>query len=1022
MWSRSVLVVVATVVLGGSAASAQSVTTGAIRGRVVDAASRVPLGGIAVAASAGRDTRTTRTADDGTFALVDLVPGTYDVTFADGADRRVVRRGIRVVVLQTAYVQQAIDRTRTGELVIDAPGAAVDPGSAALRWVADRQRLDDVPRVGWTHDAVMGSAPTGLGDGHGVAFVGATSLDNRYVVNGLDTTSPRSGLTGTFVPLDLVDHLVVTTGGATAEHGRAIGGLVAAVTRTGTNELRGSVFAQVAPGALAAARREVTPDTGTLAVRHIGGVDAVLGFELGGPIVRDHAWFHVGFAPRRIQLDYTRTIQRRTDCRQRLADGSLSRCDPELADGVPDVDPATGQLIVEAVDTETRTQWSQTYATTARADVAVGAHRGMASAVVAPWHAELPELYGARSADRKTWGGTVDAAATWTSRLLADRLRVDAAIGYHRDWVHAAATDWVRDYVPRTILETWRFADLAGEGTESVAALAGCSDGAGDPYPLIENCPGIVSYAIDGPGSIGRYLEERRSARLEVSTSGTAGGRHDLRLGIAADDERSERSLRLSGGALRRRWAGAAEPFWVRQHAQLAMVEDADPRFADSCMLDGQAYRCQILAGVPGEPGGTDDAQSVALAAYASDRWQVRPDLVVEAGLRAEAQRLRHAERLRGNTDPVTGNRIPATALALPASVLPRLGVSYDPSGQGRARVFGHWGRYREAIGTEVVEAYFSRAVALSGSSSWLPQLRVDPGLRAGSVDAYVAGAEYEVVPGLAAGAAWQRRTLRRAVEDVWVDDAWTLVNPGFGRGAVVPRATRDHDALVVTLMGQPARRLTLLASYAYARTRGNYTGTLGYDHGGASATHTSRQLDEPALLVNATGPLPHDRPHYVKIDAAYELPVGPRSALVVGTRVRALSGTPVTARGGWPDRPFLLPRGALGRTPWATGFDLRLGVRIALAKGVAGELYVDVVNVADAQTVNAVEQQYPGREQFDTAWLPIVGGTYSDLIWLKEAETDGGDRRVARRNPGFGQPISRYRPRWMSFGARITF
>src|SRR5689334_1446670 len=97
------IVVGASLVLVAAPAAAQSITTGAIKGTVTDRITGDPLPGITVTAGS----QTVITEGDGSYAITQLVPGTYDVTF-DLGDTKVVRSHVEVLVDSEVRLDQRI--------------------------------------------------------------------------------------------------------------------------------------------------------------------------------------------------------------------------------------------------------------------------------------------------------------------------------------------------------------------------------------------------------------------------------------------------------------------------------------------------------------------------------------------------------------------------------------------------------------------------------------------------------------------------------------------------------------------------------------------------------------------------------------------------------------------------------------------------------------------------------------------------------------------------------------------------
>jgi hypothetical protein len=305
----------------------------------------------------------------------------------------------------------------------------------------------------------------------------------------------------------------------------------------------------------------------------------------------------------------------------------------------------------------------------------------------------------------------------------------------------------------------------------------------------------------------------------------------------------------------------------------------------------------------------------------------------------------------------------------------------------------------------------------------------------------------------------YQNRRMGRVIEDVSTDgaDTYIIANPGewsAGDEARLERQIaqtddederarlehqlelfrgirafdaprRDYDALQFTLTRRFSKEFQLQASYTYSKNQGNYPGLLSYDNGQVDP-NISSQYDLIELLANRDRPLPHDRPHYLKLDAIYT--PRPRAGLgtVLAGRVprrcpacRATCSAPHALYGA--DESFLLPRGSIGRTGLEHGLDLRVAYKRTLARGAEAEIFADVFNVYNRQGVAAVDETYalalPGNEV-----RPISGGSYQDLVFAK-AVVDGAETaQTVVRNPNFGAVTGRYAPISARLGARVTF
>jgi hypothetical protein len=133
-----------------------------------------------------------------------------------------------------------------------------------------------------------------------VAVGGAGPAENGYQVNGLEVTNFRTMLGSTFLPMEFVEEVQVKTGGYEAEFGRATGGVINMVTKSGTNRLRGAVSGYAEPEGL----QSTEPDAWDAHNTEESFNSLEANASLGGAFVRDKLFFF-GF----IRYDDTEDVQ-----------------------------------------------------------------------------------------------------------------------------------------------------------------------------------------------------------------------------------------------------------------------------------------------------------------------------------------------------------------------------------------------------------------------------------------------------------------------------------------------------------------------------------------------------------------------------------------------------------------------------------------------------------------------------------------------------------------------------------------
>ncbi len=285
-----------------AAAGQSQASTGVIRGQVVDPA------GAAVADAVVRMTHretglvtTVRTTSSGTFVRPLLPLGTYDVVA--GADNQLGTASAPGLVLRVGEEVNLTLRFSPAELEgITVEGRRerlVQPEDVTSSTRLSEEVVDGLPNNGRNYlDFALltpGVAISQGPDGDELNINGQRGIFNNFIVDGADFNNPffgeqRGGQRPAFTfSQDAIEEVVVVNQGATAEFGRSAGGFVNVITKSGTNELAGSAhyFGQWdgISASYPVAAQAGKPDF----------LRNQFGFTLGGPIVRDRAFFFVAY-------------------------------------------------------------------------------------------------------------------------------------------------------------------------------------------------------------------------------------------------------------------------------------------------------------------------------------------------------------------------------------------------------------------------------------------------------------------------------------------------------------------------------------------------------------------------------------------------------------------------------------------------------------------------------------------------------------------------------------------------------
>jgi len=283
------------------AAAAQSqATTGIIRGVVSD-----PAGAAVVGATVTlRETQTgfqrqVTTNDRGVFVASLLPLGTYDVAARAVGFGEVKRTGVPLRVGETVDLALKVAAVELQAVTVEATQPVVDASKVETSTRLPNEAVAGLPNNGrnylnltlLTPNVALVQGP----DGDELSIGGQKGIHNNVSVDGADFNNPffgeqRGGQRPAFTfNLDAVQEIVVTAGGANAEFGRSSGGFVNVITKSGTNQLRGTAHFYDKSDALSG-----TPSHAGTSFKPDFSQNQ-FGFTLGGPLKRDRAFFFIAY-------------------------------------------------------------------------------------------------------------------------------------------------------------------------------------------------------------------------------------------------------------------------------------------------------------------------------------------------------------------------------------------------------------------------------------------------------------------------------------------------------------------------------------------------------------------------------------------------------------------------------------------------------------------------------------------------------------------------------------------------------
>ncbi|MDV6317012.1 TonB-dependent receptor [Idiomarina sp. HP20-50] len=297
--------------MGMSATAVAQNTTGTVSGEVVTtSAASVENAKVTIRNVETGYTRTVEVGDDGSYRFPALPIGRYVIIAnASGYEPNespefTINAGSsRELTVPLATNIETIDVSGTAISMVNtrSSGTSLNIGEA---------QIDRIP-VPRNATAVALLAPsTTAGDsrfGNLASFGGSSVAENAVYINGLNVTNFRTGTGFSDVPFEFYKEFEVKTGGYSAEFGRSTGGVINAITKSGTNEFKFGANVYYEPESL----REQSPNTilanGELYVQNdLNEASQMEGnIYASGPIIEDTLFFYAIYNPRDISDDYS---------------------------------------------------------------------------------------------------------------------------------------------------------------------------------------------------------------------------------------------------------------------------------------------------------------------------------------------------------------------------------------------------------------------------------------------------------------------------------------------------------------------------------------------------------------------------------------------------------------------------------------------------------------------------------------------------------------------------------------------
>lgn len=292
---RSVLIVLGLVLaFGVPGMFAQGFQIGSIAGVITDATGgALPGVSLTVTSAQLNVSRTVTTDASGRYRFSSLPLGTYSLEAVLDGFQTAKRQKVLVEAEKTTLLDVSLALAAAVEsITVTADAPIVDPTNVTQTTSVKSETFEAAP-VGRSYQSLARFAPGVVAGGGGNPNAnGALSSSNQYLFDGIDTTDPTTGTFGSNLNFEAIQEVNVLTSAVSAEYGRSTGAIVNVVTKSGTNELDGSVKAVAINDDWNSDNSTYNTQTGASLQRTKVDHNNIRYFAtLGGPVWKDRVWF-----------------------------------------------------------------------------------------------------------------------------------------------------------------------------------------------------------------------------------------------------------------------------------------------------------------------------------------------------------------------------------------------------------------------------------------------------------------------------------------------------------------------------------------------------------------------------------------------------------------------------------------------------------------------------------------------------------------------------------------------------------
>jgi outer membrane receptor protein involved in Fe transport len=905
-------------------------TTAGLMGTVKDQSGAVvPNATVEVSGTALLGTQKSVTDSTGQFTFSKLPVGTYTISVSASGFSTYKRSGIELSAgrLPSIEVQLKLGaQQETVEVTSEAP--MVDVTQSKVATAVSREILDTIP-TGRSFQSVIPFAPgarqeplqSAAGNrSNGFQIDGASDSENVFMVDGMNTTNIQDGGVGKNFQTDFIQEVQVKTSSFEAEFGGALGGVINAVPKRGSNEWHGAVLAYLQtnalnandpcasgltsggngtnPGSSAVCGLRLDPTkAGLNTTTRLDGTPQYYvprkdnrrilepGFEVGGPLLKNRLWLFTGYVP---TID---TIRRRTTF-------TGSNAGPRTLTSTFTQHNAFTRLDYRMFDQlRLFASWNYAYSRT--------------TGTLSVPDSAFGQLNTGASTDPNTLrgdNGSVNPLSVYTfggDWTPTSKLVISARYGYffnnneqrgkpvgvryvYQNTINAASTDITGAAFPASSFNSAGFANIPNNLTTLFDAFK------------------RKSFNTDVSYFVGKFL-----------------GTHTFKAGYFHQTQSNAVNINFNTAAVNVFFGNSYQPVTSATACNGVIAQNVTTFGAAIANAAGCSGRYgYFLVGTNVTNNGVDTQSANAL--YFQDAWTVGHGLTLNLGIRFDQEK----------QPPYDPTRFPTVDFGWGQKIAPRIGGAYDLLHNGKVKIYASYGQFFDIMKMGLARGSF-------GSDYWhncvyamdftdyktitptgvvgggCPASGPAPGVTVGrfieNVDfratkadprdpaidpstlkpmqqhEFVTGVDWAINPTWSLETRYSRKRLDNTIEDMSINDdlGFYIGNPGSTIADVLHRpvvidstvgpvgpfcaecpptlkAVRRYDGVEFRLTKRPTGKWFGAVTYTYSKLRGNYAGLTNSDPtdggGGRHAPNNGRAFDLPTMTYLPSGK-PDDGP-----------------------------------------------------------------------------------------------------------------------------------------------------------------